>query len=80
MFDHIVFAADHHAVAAFQAPHTTAGADVHIVDPLGCELFCAANVIDVVGIPAVDEGVARLKMGQQVSNCLVNHCCWNHQP
>src|SRR5215831_5420321 len=48
MFDDPSFAADHHAVAAFQPPDTAAGADVDIVDALGRQLLGAANVVDVI--------------------------------
>src|SRR5213593_107465 len=33
-FEHVLFAADHHAVAAFQPPHAAARADVHVMDLL----------------------------------------------
>src|SRR5262249_14287783 len=47
-------AADHHAVAALQAPDATAGADVDIVDALGRQLLGSADVVDVVGVATVD--------------------------
>src|SRR5262249_57199823 len=56
-------ATDHHAVTALQAPHAAAGSDIDVVDPLGRELLCAADVVDVVGIAAIDEDVAALEMG-----------------
>src|SRR5262249_57032726 len=46
--------ADHHAVAALQAPDAAAGSDVHIVDSFGRELVRAADVVHVVRVAAVD--------------------------
>ena len=61
--DHVVFPANHHAVAAFQAPYTAAGSHVHVVDPLRRELLGAPDVVDVVGIAAVDEDVIGRQRG-----------------
>jgi hypothetical protein len=44
------------------------------------ELFRAPDVIDVVGIAAVDEDVTRRKMRQQVGNRAVDGGCRDHQP
>src|SRR5262249_13273898 len=55
MITHARFAADHHAIASLQSPHTAARANVDIVDALRRKFFRAANVIDVIGIPAVNE-------------------------
>ena len=65
MLHDVGLAADHHAVAALQAPDAAAGADIHIVDALCGQFLGAANVVDVVGIAAVDKNVARLQQGQQ---------------
>ena len=65
VFHDIVFAADHHAVAAFETPHAAAGADVDVVNLLRGEVFGAADVVDVVGVAAVDEDVARLQQRQR---------------
>ena len=62
VFDHVLLAADHHAVPAFEPPHAAAGADIDIVNLLRREFFRAADVVDVVGIAAVDEDVARFEM------------------
>ena len=66
VLDHVVFAADHHAVAALQAPHTAAGPHVHVMDLLRRQFLGAPDVIDVIGIAAVDEDVVRLEIGQQI--------------
>src|SRR5450432_137214 len=35
MFDHVIFAANHLAVAALESPDAAAGADIHVVQTLG---------------------------------------------
>ena len=80
VLDRLIGAADHHAVAAFQAPDTAAGPHVHVVDPLRSELLGAADVVHVVGIAAVDEDVSCLEIGQEVSDGLVHDSRRDHQP
>ena len=80
MLHHVGLAADHHAIAALQAPDAAAGADVDIVDALGRQLLGAADVVDVVGVAAVDQDVAALEMGQQIGDGLVDHAGRHHQP
>ena len=63
-------AADHHAVTAFQAPHAAAGSDVDIVDALRCEFLAAPDVVDVIGIAAVDQDVLAVQVRQQVGDGL----------
>src|SRR6266567_5048948 len=53
--NYLFLAPDHHAVAAFQAPHATARSHVHVVDLFFSELFCASKVIDVIGITPIDD-------------------------
>src|SRR6266404_2830923 len=59
-------AANHLAIAAFEAPDAAAGTDIAIVDSLGGEFFGAANVIDVVRISTIDHGVAGLEFADQI--------------
>ena len=80
MLDHLLLAANHHAVAALQAPHTAAGAHINVVNLSGREFLCAPNVVDVVGVSAVDEDVACFEMRQQVGDGLVDNRRRNHQP
>jgi hypothetical protein len=80
VFDDVALAADHQAVAAFQSPHAAAGADVHVVDLFGAQLLGAADVIDVVGVAAVDDDVSGSQVRQQVLNGLVNNRRRHHQP
>src|SRR5208282_1193670 len=57
----LVLAADHQAVAPFQAPHAAAGADVHVVDAVPLEIFGPRDVVPVVRVPAVDHDVVGLE-------------------
>src|SRR5260221_8480582 len=50
--------ADHHAVAAFQSPHATAGSDIDIVDAFVAQGNGAARVVFEVRVSAVDDDVA----------------------
>src|SRR6516165_4022856 len=60
-FDYLRLAADHHAIAALEPPHTAAGPDIDIMDAFSRQLLRAPDVVDVVGIAAVDQDVARLQ-------------------
>src|SRR5262249_2825299 len=61
--DRLLRAADHQAVAAFQAPDAAARPHVHVVNPTGREFPGAADVVHVVGVAPVDEGVPLLEVG-----------------
>src|SRR6266446_8995002 len=54
--------ADHHAITALQAPDAATGSDIHIIDAFGCERVGAQDVVDVVGVTAVDEDVASFEV------------------
>ena len=62
MLDGAFGAADHHAVAALESPDAAAGAYIHVMNSFGSEFFGAADVVDVVGVAAVDEDVAGFEM------------------
>src|SRR5215470_1159218 len=62
VLNHVLFAANHHAITTFEAPHTATGAYVHVVNLLSCELPGALDVVNVIRIAAVDENVACLQM------------------
>ena len=78
--DHVGFAADHHAIAPVEAEHAAAGADVDIVDLLRGQFLGAADVVDVVGVAAVDQDVAGFEQRQQVGDRRVDHRGRHHQP
>ena len=75
-----VVAANHHAVTPLQPPDTAAGADINVMDALGCEFLGATNVVNVVRIAAVNQDVASLQIRHDVGDGLVDHCCRHHQP
>jgi hypothetical protein len=68
------------AAKMLEAPHAAAGAHVHVVHAPGRQLLRAADVIDVVGVAAVDEDVARLEVRDDGGDGLVHHRGGDHQP
>ena len=80
MLHHVFLAADHHAVAALQSPHTAARSHVHIVNSLRRKFLRAPDVVHVAGIAAVNQDVAGLQQRQQVGDELVHDCGGHHQP
>src|SRR5437660_5478637 len=74
------FAADHLAIAAFEAPDAAAGADIAIVDALGREFFRPANVVNVIGISAINDNVVLFKFADQIVKRGIHNGCRNHEP
>ena len=73
-------AADHHAVAPLEPPDAATGADVDIMNALGGEFSGPPNVVDVIGIAAVDQDVAGVEERREFGNRLVNDRRRHHQP
>ena len=73
-------AADHHAITALKPPDAAARADVDIMNALGCQVLGPANIVDVIGIAAVNENVAALEMGQQLGDNIIHYAGRHHQP
>lgn len=65
-------AADHHRVALFEAPDTAGRAAVDELEAFGGLLGVATLRVLVVGIAAVDEGIAFLHEGLQPGDGLVD--------
>ena len=80
MLDHLFLAANHHAVAALQAPDAAARPHVDIVDALRRKFFRAPDIVDVIGISPVDEDVTRLERRDEVSDGFVHGRRRDHQP
>src|SRR6267142_4692100 len=80
VLNHFVFAADHLAIAAVESPDAAAGADIDIVNPLGLQFFGAANVVDVIGVAAVNQDVAGREFRNQFTDRCVDDGRGNHQP
>src|SRR5690348_3597998 len=76
----VVGPANHHAVAAFEAPDAAAGAYVGVIDFVCGEIFGAANIIDVIGIAAINEDVTRIEKRCEISKSIVHHGGRDHQP
>ena len=74
------FASDHHAVATFQPPDAAARPDIHIVDAFGSELFSTTDIVDIIGVSAIDEDVAARQKWEQIVDCLIDHSSGDHQP
>ena len=56
-----LLAADNHEVPAIHAPNAAAGPHIHIVDLFRSQLFRAPNIVNVIGVAAIDYNVARLQ-------------------
>src|ERR1700693_521061 len=61
MLDYRWFATNHHAIAAVQSPNTSAGSHVDIMELFCGKFFGAPDIVDIIGIAAVDEDIARLQ-------------------
>ena len=64
--DHLGLAADHQAEAALQPPDAAAGADVEVVEAAGAEVLGAMDVVAVVAVAAVDDGIPGLQASGEV--------------
>ncbi len=73
-------ATDHQAVTAFQPGNTAAGASVNMVDAHRLQFGGAPQVIVVMRVAAIDDGVAWLQQGCQLPQQFVDCCGRNHQP
>src|SRR6266566_5188830 len=73
-------AADHLTIAPLEAPDAAAGADVAIMDALGGKLLGTSDVVDVIGISAIDDDVVFFELTDQIVKRGIHHCCRNHEP
>ena len=78
--DDVVLAADHQAVAALEAVHAAAGADVDVVDALVLQLSGSVDVVAVVGVSAVDDDVAFLHQLGDLHDHLAGDAGRHHDP
>src|SRR5438477_12253878 len=76
----ICLAPDHHAVAAFKAPNAATRSDINVMNTFRREFLCATDVVHVIGVPSVDDGIARLEKRQKIAYGLVDGGSGNHQP
>src|SRR5215212_10870331 len=80
MSNDIRFTSDHLAVTALPSPNSAARTDVNIMNALRFELLCAANVVDVIGVSAVDDGIAWLYNFNQLMENSIDKSGRYHQP
>src|SRR6185369_16906423 len=80
MSNHLRLAANHHAVASLQPPHTATRANVDVMNALRRQFFGAPNVVDVIRIPTVDENVFCIEQWQKIFDSLTHYGSRNHQP
>ena len=78
--DRLVVAADHHAEAALEAPDAAGDADVEVVEALLRQLAGAAQIVDVVRVPPVDDRVALLQVRREVGDDPVHDRGRHHHP
>src|SRR5262245_42814146 len=78
MSNYLSLTADHHAVASLQPPHTAARANVNVMDALRRQFPGAANVVDVIRIPAVNEDVSFVEQRQKIFDGFVHYGCRDH--
>ena len=76
--DYVLLAANHHAVTSIESPDTAAGAHVHVVDSITREFLGASDIVNVIGITAVDQKVLCLEMRKEIRDTFVHHRRWNH--
>ena len=72
--------ADHQAVAAIQPPDTAAGANIDEVDTLLRQLGSLVDRVVVVGIAAVDDGVALVHERGDLAGDFAGDGGRQHQP
>ena len=63
--------ADHHAVAAFEAPHAAACSDIDIINFLLAQHASAAHIVFEVRVASIDDDVASLQSSGEVSDCFL---------
>ena len=80
MFDYPILATNHQAVTSLQSPDATARSYVHVMDSLRRELLGAPNIVDVIGIAAIDQDVVRLETRQELVDSFAHHRRRDHQP
>src|ERR1700733_13201259 len=80
-FDHGLVAADHHAIAALDAPDAAGGADINIMNAAFPELLAAADVVLPERVAAIDDDVAGFhQLGERLSGCFGYMARRQHHP
>src|ERR1700740_1267417 len=58
--DHLLVAANHHAIATLDAPDAAGSTDIEVMQAAFPEVLAAANIVLPEGVATVDDSVARL--------------------
>src|SRR5262245_19241273 len=74
------FPADHLAVTTLQPPYTAARANIYVVHTLCGEFFRTTDVIDVVGVAAIDHDVTGFKLSSEILKRRIDDGRRHHQP
>ena len=81
MLEHGLLGADHHAVAALQAPHAAGSTHIDVVQALQLEGRGTADVVLVEGVAAIDDGVAGFhQLGKRGDGLLGDLASRQHDP
>ena len=80
VFDCLVRATHHQAVAALKPEDSAAGSDVDVVDALLLELGRPTYIIAIVGVAAIDDDVAFLHQAGELINGPARDAGWDHHP
>src|SRR5690242_18134114 len=81
MIGRFAVSADHHAIAALEAPNAAARSDIEIADALGIEQLGMGHVLLDTGIAAIDQGVAGLeKSGELALRAVPGRAGRQHDP
>jgi len=78
--DDFIFAANHLAVAAIETPNAAASAHVAIVNAFRAQLFRAANIVNVIGVSAVNDDVVLFELRTRSCQRRVHDSRGDHQP
>src|SRR5438128_649651 len=66
MLDDFFFAANHLTISSVESPNAAAGANVTIVNAFCREFLGAANVVNVIGIAAINHDVVFFEFGDEI--------------
>ena len=73
--------ADHHAIAAFEAPYAAACSHIDVVNFLLAQHASAAHIVFEVRVATIDNDVVSFQSIGEVSNCFLRSFTgWNHDP
>src|SRR5215212_4040755 len=80
MIHHFLLTADHLAVTAIESPNTAARSHVDVMNTSIAQLASATNVVNVIGVAAVDDYVARTHESEELIDNGVYQRRRDHQP